>query len=175
MTNNLPARILGLDLSLSRPGAAIIDIDKRGRAKVIAVSNVKTDADQTYALRGRMIEAWLRLFVAEHNTKRKPIALVVREKYAGKFGHASIFTAHSAADRVLSDFGLAGLETAKPIAQQRVKKLVVGKGRAEKDEVADAVRKWTGYDGEFASSDESDACAVALAWAIENELIEGDE
>ncbi|PJH69379.1 hypothetical protein CVR96_26630, partial [Salmonella enterica subsp. enterica serovar Typhimurium] len=71
------------------------------------------------------------------------------------------------------DFGLA--DTEKPITQQSVKKQVVGKGRAEKEEVEEAVRKLTKYKGEFKSSDESDSVAVALCWAIKNGLLSGSE
>jgi crossover junction endodeoxyribonuclease RuvC len=39
-------------------------------------------------------------------------------------------------------------------------------GKAEKHEVETAVRKWTGYTGEFAKDDESDAAAIALAYLI---------
>jgi len=52
-----------------------------------------------------------------------------------------------------------------------VKKLVVGKGRAEKEEVAEAVREWTGYDKPFATSDESDAIAISLAYLIREGVI----
>lgn len=160
--------ILGLDLSLSSPGIAIVEV-KSGTAKVIAHSHVTTDAKLDYAVRGRIIESHIRLFLSEH--ARKGIDFTVREKYSGKFGHASIFTAHSAADRALHDFGLLP-DSCKPVAQQSVKKVVVGKGKAEKSEVEEAVRKWTGYDGEFATSDESDAVAIALWYGVTEGLIE---
>lgn len=170
MTNK--TLILGLDLSLSCPGFALIEI-RNGRAKVVAVSHVKTSSDHDYAVRGRIIESKLRTFLAEN--KGEKVTYVAREKYAGKFGHDSIFTAHSGADRALHDFGLLP-DSCKPIAQQSVKKTVVGKGKAEKHEVEEAVRKWTGYEGEFKTSDESDAVAVALAFAINEGLItKGDD
>jgi crossover junction endodeoxyribonuclease RuvC len=81
----------------------------------------------------------------------------------------AIFSAWNAIDRALRDFDLK--VTADPIGQAAVKKLVVGKGKAEKDEVAEAVRKLTGYKGEFAADDESDAVAVGLAYGIQSKLI----
>ena len=160
-------RILAFDISMSSPGAAIVEI-KNGKARVVAVGHVKTDSKQPYAVRGKTIESWAHLFIAEH--RKKGIDFVVREKYMGKFGLHPMFSAHAAIDRALFDFGLE--DTEKPIAQQSVKKLIVGKGRAEKDEVEQAVRKITGYKGEFKTSDESDAVAIALACAINNGLIE---
>ncbi|MFD1453256.1 crossover junction endodeoxyribonuclease RuvC [Oceanobacillus sojae] len=161
------AIILGLDLSLSCPGFAIVEVSE-GTSKILAVSHVKTNAKHDYAVRGRVIESKLRTFLAENKGER--VTYVCREKYAGKFGHHSIFTAHAAADRALHDFGLLP-DSCKPIAQQSVKKAVCGKGRAEKEEVEEAVRKITGYTGEFATSDESDAVAIALAFAINEGLI----
>lgn len=175
-----PIRILALDLSLASPGAAVVDATTTGSAKVIATSHVLTKSGQDYAVRGRIVESWLRLFIAENyrkpgRQKLAPYDVIIREKYAGKFGHHSIYTAHSAADRALFDFGLA--DTEKPIAQQSVKKAVVGRGRADKLEVEEAVRRLTGYDGALggADSDEADACAVALAYALQNGLIKPKE
>lgn len=163
--------ILGLDLSLSCPGMAIVQV-RNGKAKVVAVSHVKTNSDHDYAVRGRVIESKIRTFLAENGGTK--VTHVAREAYAGKFGHASIFTAHSGADRALHDFGLLP-DSCKPIAQQSVKKAVCGKGRAEKSEVEEAVRKLTGYKGEFKTSDESDAVAIALAFALKEGLIKEDE
>ncbi len=52
---------------------------------------------------------------------------------------------------------------------------MVGKGKAEKHEVESAVRRWTGYTGEFACDDESDAVAIGLAYLIENGIVKGAE
>lgn len=168
-----PIRILSWDLSLAQPGAAVVDIID-GKPKVIAVSHVKTDDKHDYAVRGRTIESWARLFILANirkpgRNKLSPFDYVVREKYSGSFGHHSMYTAHVACDRALFDFGLS--DTDKPIAQQSVKKQVFGKGKAEKEELAEAVRGLTGYEGEFKTSDESDACAIALACAKMNGLL----
>lgn len=165
-------RILAFDISLSQPGAAVVDV-KGGRAKVIDVSNVKTDAKQPYAVRGKTIESWAHLFIAKNYSARTPYEVIVREKYAGKFGHHSIFTGWAAVDRALNDYSLK--DTENPIPQQTVKKVVVGKGKAEKAEVADAVRRLTSYEKDFASSDESDAVAIGLCYAIQSGLLKGAE
>ena len=165
-------RVLSFDISLSSPGVAVVEL-RGGKAKVISVSHVKTDAKQPYAVRSRMIESWAHLFIAGHQSKSKPYDVVVRERYAGKFGLLAMFSAHAAVDRALFDYGLAELlDTEKPIPQQTVKKQVVGKGRAEKSEVENAVRQLTDYLGEFKTDDTSDAVAIALCWAIQNGRIE---
>ncbi|MEV2911322.1 crossover junction endodeoxyribonuclease RuvC, partial [Paenibacillus larvae] len=60
------------------------------------------------------------------------------------------------------------------LSPSTVKRLVTGSGRAEKEDVAEEVRKLLGLpsDYEFASDDESDACAVALAWLIQNGVVD---
>lgn len=161
-------RILAFDISMSSPGAAVVEI-RNGKPLVVAVSHIKTDAKQPYAFRCKTIESWAHLFIAANKTHKKPYDVIVREKYMGKFGLHPMFSAHAVVDKTLFYFGI--YDTEKPIAQQSVKKLVVGKGRAEKEEVEEGVRKLTGYDGEFATSDESDAVAIALACAINHRLI----
>ncbi|WP_232460796.1 hypothetical protein [Bacillus halotolerans] len=50
--------------------------------------------------------------------------------------------------------------------------MVAGSGSAEKDVVEAAVRRMTGYTGEFANFDESDAAAIGLAWLIHEGVID---
>jgi crossover junction endodeoxyribonuclease RuvC len=79
--------------------------------------------------------------------------------------------AWSAVDRALERFGQRVTDHLSP---STVKRLVAGNGKAEKEDVADAVRKLLGLspDYVFASDDESDACAVVLAWLIQNGVID---
>jgi len=168
MTKRKPYRILAFDISLSSPGVAVVDIDvANGKPKVIGVGHVKTLTSDSYAIRTKHIESYMHLFIRKH----APYDAIVREGLNHKIPDIqyAIFSAWNAVDRALKDFGLT--VTAKPIGQSSVKKLVVGKGKAEKSEVADAVRKWTGYKGDFDSDDCSDAVAIAVAYGIQEKLI----
>ncbi|MBP1938155.1 crossover junction endodeoxyribonuclease RuvC [Paenibacillus sediminis] len=80
--------------------------------------------------------------------------------------------AWSAVDRALASLGLA---VAANITPTSVKKIVTGSGKAEKADVAQAVRKWLRLpdDYRFATDDESDAAAVILAHLISENLIGG--
>lgn len=161
-------RVLSFDTSLGLPGVAVVEV-VRGKPKIIAVGSVKTDGKETYAARTKHIEAYMHLFIRAHYGKGYDA--VVREAFAGKMPNINyaIFSAWNACDRALADFNLTVTE--KPIGQATVKRLVYGKGKAEKDELAEAVRKWTGYTGEFATADESDAVAIALAYLIEKGVV----
>jgi crossover junction endodeoxyribonuclease RuvC len=160
-------KVLAFDTSLSSPGAAVIEV-RNGKPRIIALSHVKTDTKHSHAIRSQTVYAWAHLFIREH----MPFDAIIREDFQGRSSvqNYPVFAAWAAIDRALADFGLAFTE--KPISQSRVKRLVVGKGKAEKDEVAEAVRRLTGYTGEFATSDESDSVAIALAYLISEGLIE---
>lgn len=162
-------RILAFDTSMSRPGAAIIEI-KRRKPTITALSHVVTGSKQSHGLRAEIVESWATLFIAEHIGK-DGFDVVVREDFNGRSSRQNhpVFSAWGAIDQALNKFGLNF--TTPAISQSAVKKTVVGKGNAEKDEVADAVRKLTGYKGEFSTDDESDAAAIGLAYAIQKGLI----
>lgn len=180
--NNL--RLIAFDTSLSLPGVAIVEV-KRNKPTVTALSHIRTDSKtQSHGLRADIVESWATLFIAEHIGK-KGFDVCIREDFNGQSSTQNypVFAAWSGVERACEKFGLTFVkweETGKRgrkksllgIPQSKVKLLVVGKGKAEKDEVADAVRRLTGYTGEFATSDESDACAIALAYLIRERLIE---
>ena len=165
-------RILAFDTSLSSPGAAIVEITT-GKPRIIAVSHVKTDSKQPHALRAELVEAWATMFIAEHigTGAKQGFDVIIREDFVGRTSKQShpVHAAWSSCDRALHKFGLNF--TVPPISQSRVKSLVTGSGKAEKADVERAVRELTGYTGEFATDDESDSAAIALAYAIQNGLI----
>lgn len=162
-------RILAFDTSMARPGAAVVEV-KRGKATIIALSHVSTDSKQPHGLRAEIIESWATLFIAEHIGK-DGYQIIIREDFQGRSSRQNhpVFSAWGAIDQALNKFGLNF--TTPAISQSRVKRLVVGSGKADKDEVAEAVRRLTGYTGPFVVDDCSDAAAIALAYAIENGLI----
>ena len=53
------------------------------------------------------------------------------------------------------------------IAPSSVKKMITGDGRASKEQVASCLEQYIGPQ-QYESDDESDACAVGIAWLIEN-------
>lgn len=161
-------RVLAFDTSMGCPGIAVVDVVK-GKPKVVDISHVKTTAKQPHGLRAEIVEAWAVSFIAKHYDKG--FDAVVREDFVGRTSKQAhpVYSAWGACDRALNKFGLEF--TTPAISQSAVKKAVVGKGKAEKHEVAEAVRQHTGYTGEFATDDESDAVAIALAYLIREGMI----
>lgn len=176
-------RVLAFDTSLSLPGVAIVEV-KRGKPVITALSHVKTDSKtQSHGLRADIVESWATLFIAEHIGKQG-FDVLIREDFHGQSSAQNypVFAAWSGVERACDKFGLTFAkwqETGKGgrkktllgIPQSKVKLIVVGKGKAEKEEVEEAVRRWTDYKGEFATFDESDAAGIGLAYLIREGLI----
>lgn len=166
-------RVLGLDLSLTSPGFAVVEV-KRGKPRLITSANFTTDASTEQALRYEEIEAFTLLFIRQH----KPFDVIAREIWPPSRNYAQnnkIHGAWAAVERALSRYNYAVDEHLTP---SNVKKLVTGavgtpNGAAKKPEVAEAVRKLLGLPAEhkFDSDDHSDACAIALAYLIREGLI----
>lgn len=171
-------RILAFDTSLTSPGVAVVTVNSRGKPIITAMSHVKPDGKSPYALRADIVESWATLFIADHIGKGA-FTYVVREDFHGMSSAQNypVFAAWTGTEFAAHKFGLAfdkhvtttkagRKKTTHGMSQSAIKLAVVGKGAASKDEVADAVRRWTGYTGEFATDDCSDAAAVGLAKLI---------
>lgn len=161
-------RILAVDTSLTCCGVSVVDISK-GKATVKNVSHYAPSAKYPLVLRAELMEAWATLYVSIYC--KRGVDVIVRENFKGQTSiqNHPVHSAWSSWDRALLKFGLEF--TDKPISPLSVKKTVTGSGKAEKDVVAKHVRKLTGYEGEFATDDESDAVAIALAYALQNGLM----
>jgi crossover junction endodeoxyribonuclease RuvC len=163
-------RVLGLDLSLTSPGFAIIEV-KKGKPRLIKTANFTTNADTAQALRYEEIEAFTLLFIREN----KPFDVIAREIWPPSRNYAQnnkIHGAWAAVERALSRYGY---EVNEHLTPSNVKKTVTGNGSAKKPEVAESVRTILGLgdDYVFKTDDCSDAAAIALAYLIKNGMIGG--
>lgn len=138
---------------------------------LVSTSVVKTESSEEQPLRYEIIEAHALLFFREY----RPDAAIIREIWPPSRNYVQndkVHGAWSAVDRALSRLGLAVADNLSP---QTVKKAVTGNGRAEKAEVAEAVRKWLRLSPDYqfrAGYDDSDALAVCLAYLIREGLID---
>jgi crossover junction endodeoxyribonuclease RuvC len=161
-------RVLGLDLSLTSPGFAIIEV-KNGKSRLVKTANFTTDSGTMQALRYEEIEAFTLLFIREN----KPFDVIAREIWPPSRDYAQNNKIHgswSAVERALMKYGYEVNENFTP---SNVKKTVTGNGNAKKPVVAKCVRKLLilGEDYKFDSDDHSDASAVALTYLIRENLI----
>ena len=174
-------RILSFDISAS-PGVALLEI-KGGKPRLLAVDHLETDSKLTDAQRYHLVEAFVLNFVYKHLDKNG-VQAVVREKFhrgGSKSGTQLVFGAWASVDRALASFGY-NIEQTDEIVASTVKRLVGGKGNAEKDEVAAGVIRILGeevrphfYTGKGRLLDDrSDAAAIGLAYAIQKGVISVD-
>jgi crossover junction endodeoxyribonuclease RuvC len=157
-------RFLGLDLSLSSPGFAIIEVAD-GIPRLIAATHVKTSAKQTDGQRLFQISLGLAEFIRDY-----PFDGIIREKGFSRFVKATqqIWQVIGVINRDLYDYRITD------VSPTTVKKTLTGDGKADKALVADAVRRLLrlGEDYRFKTDDESDACAVVLAHLIAEGVVD---
>lgn len=159
--------ILALDLSLSSPGFAVIAFDSEGNPLLLEKSHVKTKASKPHGYRlGEISEEVDRYIVAyqpEHYVREKGFSRHAKTTQAlFKVVGVSDLYAYMRTEREIAE-----------IAPTSVKKLVTGNGKASKQEVEVAVKRILRIeiDDFFATDDESDACAVGLAYAVKKRLL----
>ncbi len=163
-------RIVGGDISLKRPGFAILTVEKQedGSLTFLDVRTVCVDnkTDKKKA-KGELLDDVLRAITLFFPDQEKDgvETFYVREKYISSHGstyESSIYEAIGISDWYLWRIG----KTWHELYPVTIKKLVAGTGRAEKQDVANALTAYLGQ-REYATDDESDAAAVAIAWLIQ--------
>lgn len=154
-------KILGLDLSLNSPGYAVVEV-KNGKVKLLESGIVKANPKHNLNQKLKRITSHLLRAYWDHE-----IDVVVRENSFVKFNKAT-----KALERVVGAVYVSFGVEIEEIAPQKIKKLM---NANSKETVESSARKLLNLaeDFSFESNDASDACAVAIAWAIENKIIGG--
>ncbi len=150
-------RYLGLDPGLRATGWGVIDV-AGNRLRHVAHGAVRTDSAEPLAVRLRQLHDGLCAVVERYH----PAAAAVEETFVSK-NAASTLRLGQARGVALLVPALAGLAVSE-YATNLVKKSVVGTGHADKQQVAEMVRRLLpGCVPE--SSDAADALAVAICHA----------
>ena len=152
-------RVLGIDPSLRGSGFAVLDYGDSNSAQIIESATLKLhrklSMPECLGAIGNQVDDFLNQHSVDHVAIEQTI-------YVQNFQTAQILgAARGAAIAAAAMRGLPIFE----YAPLRVKKAVVGKGRASKEQVARTVQNITGTDFEL-RFDESDAAAVALCHAF---------
>lgn len=159
-------RILALDISGS-PGFAVLDVKhpKTGvKVSLVHVDHAKTDSDSPDSQRYAYIEAKTVQLIHEYG----PFDVICREHFAkggSKRATQLVFGAWAAVDMALGRYGYT-IDATNEFTPSAVKKAATGKGTALKPEVEAGVRAILKLpvDFAFATDDESDATAIAIAY-----------
>ena len=152
-------RVLGIDPSLRGSGFAVLDYGDGNSAQIIESATLKLhrklSMPECLGAIGNQVDDFLNQHSVDHVAIEQTI-------YVQNFQTAQILgAARGAAIAAAAMRGLPIFE----YAPLRVKKAVVGKGRASKEQVARTVQNITGTDFKL-RFDESDAAAVALCHAF---------
>ncbi|MGD2278183.1 crossover junction endodeoxyribonuclease RuvC [Bacillus wiedmannii] len=165
MTAHYKEVILAMDLSMSSPAFAVVAWDGR-RLYVLHQSHIKTNAKKSHGYRLCEIYRHLGSLLMDWQGQ---LTAVVSEKGFSRFANVTqiLFMVHGVAKLAVHSAG----EDVVEMSPTTVKKHVTGNGKASKDAVADSVRGYFREKLVFATDDESDAIAVALAYLIKKGVI----
>ncbi|SHE67320.1 Holliday junction endonuclease RuvC [Seinonella peptonophila] len=146
--------MLGLDLSLSSPGYAVIEA-KKGVYKLLEVGHIKAKPKHTLTQKLKRIQYHISRLILDYD-----IDVVVIES-----GYVRHNQATKAIQRVVGAvYSILDCEV-KELPPTTIKKRVAGTGKASKEEVQKVVSQMLG-NYQFENEDESDACAVCIAFLI---------
>jgi crossover junction endodeoxyribonuclease RuvC len=178
MASNEYIQLFACDLSMNRPGFAVLECDIATRkVRVLYKSNVnnKIAKPKTHARKLVDIANEIKKILIQY-----PCAYPVQEDALGMMtliGGKNMYSAKTiqVLARVvgLSEYLAMDLLHTEfdRIHPKNVKKLVTGNSSAEKEDVAKALTQFVG-DLDYECDDESDAVAVGIAWLIENNFID---
>jgi crossover junction endodeoxyribonuclease RuvC len=150
-------RLLGLDPGLRFTGWGIIEVDGN-RLRHVADGVLATDSSHEVSARLRVLHDALAALLALH----RPDEAAVEETYVNRNGAATLKLGYARGIALLAP-ALAGIPVVEYGAKS-VKLSVVGTGGADKNQVADMVRRLL-PGATLARADASDALAVAICHA----------
>ena len=155
---------IGLDMSLSSAGVAVIEVENR-QPRLLIATRARTNPKHNHGKRLYAIASKLRTITEEYG----PFDAVIREQGFSRFAKATqaIFKSIGISDVVFKDFDIV------EYSPTTIKKIIGGQGRSSKDSVEDAVRWILDIPEEykFESDDASDAVAIILTHLIKENLI----
>ena len=172
--------IIGADLSLNRPGFCVLTV-LDGKISDFSLCSVDNKKNAGKKPRGAILKEIGSAFVEllKGDACQKHPVFLVREASVNNstFGRRSGTAARTGISEVVGVMDLMAYTSGlKPLEWDEIypvsiKKAVAGSGKAQKEEVASAVKEYL-PEAEFKNDDESDAAAVALAWLLKNKIIE---
>ncbi len=153
-------RILGIDPGLDAAGYGLIDVIEGCAESLVEAGCIRTKPNQPLPQRLAMIADELEKILLQH----KPDFMAVEDLYSYyKTPEPAILMGH-VRGVVLSTAARAGIPVVSYLPT-RVKKGVVGRGHAPKEQVARMVQMRLRFDAAKVPADVSDALAVALCHA----------
>ena len=157
-------KVVGIDPGTASCGFGIVH-EKDGRLRAIDHGWWKTSAGERSELRLKTIFDAVAELVALH----QPDAVVLEESFVGVDARTAL-SVGQARGAVMVAAANAGVDCAE-YSPARVKQVVCGYGRAEKQQIQKMVRAILGLEVEPATSHAADALAVAICHALAPPLL----
>jgi crossover junction endodeoxyribonuclease RuvC len=156
---------LGLDMSLSSAGVAVIEVRDR-KPFLLLATRVKTNPKHNHGTRLYNIARRLRQVSADFG----PFTAVLREKGFSRFAAATqaIFKSIAISDIVFKEYEIV------EYSPTTIKAAIGGGGKSSKEQVEQMVREILGLEDDyvFESDDASDAAAIILTHLKKQDLID---
>ena len=160
-------RVFGADLSLKRPGFCLMELSRQNNeTKIVNIKTASVDNKTKNKTHGQLLMETAIVLKEFLQDNLLPTFYVREHAFSGR---------GAASDQgVFETVGISNLvlwqtqgQIWKELYPVTIKRLLTGSGKATKPEVAEAVQKIVGHKMKFACDDESDACAVAIAWLLQ--------
>ncbi len=161
-------RILGIDPGLNATGYGVIEFNNESPPsfRLIEAGLIRTNPNNSLAVRLASISDEVRLLLTQH----QPDYLAVEDLYSYyKTPQPAILMGH-VRGVVLKAAAEAGIPVASYLPT-RVKKAVIGKGHAPKEQVARMVQMRLQFESDKIPLDVSDALAVALCHCAQLQMV----
>ncbi|WP_176543659.1 crossover junction endodeoxyribonuclease RuvC [Priestia megaterium] len=153
--------VLAMDLSLSCPAFAVMEITENG-LDMLHLSSIKTNAKKTHGYRLFQIYNHMDSIINEYESR---LDYIVSEKGFSRHARTTqiLFMVHGVARLNAHQHGY----DVKELSPTTVKKAVSGNGKSSKENLADAVKGYFPLSVKFKNTDESDAAAVGVTFLIQ--------
>lgn len=158
-------KALGIDLSLTSTGLAIVEDNDLEELKIIKTTTVPTKASEDWEKRRQRIKDKVVKWAED-------IPIIGLENYSFGSRYNREIAGEIGGICRLSLYENHGVDNPILVAPTQAKKFVTGKGNAKKEKVKERLEKF--YGTEFETDDESDAVAIALVAHAVGLLTRGD-
>ena len=151
--------IVGLDLSLTSPGMACLQVKEDGTYELLDFATCKTAADESWHTRLKRVNTTTLEFVVKHLPKQ---IFVEGYSYGSVMGREIAGEVHGVTLFQLLEQGFPPQNIHRSITPQARAKFLTGNGRASKGEVVKAVNEFFGLNLRVKDNDIADACVLAF-------------
>ena len=151
--------IIGLDLSLTSPGMACLQVREDGSYKLLDFAMCKTSSDESWKTRLKRINTTVLEFVYAHQPKQ---IFVEGYSYGSINNREVLGEVHGVTLFHLLETGFPPENLYRSISPQARAKFLTGNGRAKKSEVVKAVNELFGLTLRVKDNDIADACVLAF-------------